>query len=131
MPKATTKQTVETELKLKPSVESKLRRELKSYASVHREVVALKEAENEHRANTLALHNDIGARSFKFEGFNVAFTLDAENKKLDKSRVVKWLVRHGISAVKVEEMYAACTVRKPKAPYVTIRVPGEEDADDE
>lgn len=131
MPRATMKQTVETELKLKPSVEAKLRKELRGYASVHREVVALKETEDEHRSAVLAMHDTIGARSFKFEGFGVTLTPDAESKKLDKTKVTKWLVRHGLSVEQVNKMYDDCTTRKPKKPYATIRVPGEKEESDD
>ena len=130
MPRATTKQTVETELKLKPAVETKLRKELRAYASVHRELVALKEAEAGHRDNVLAMHDDIGAKSFRLDDVAVSLTFDAENKKLDRTKVTKWLVRHGISAAQVDEMYNACTTRTPKKPYATIRLPGEKESDD-
>ncbi len=127
----TTKQTVKTELKLKPSVQRKLLAELNSYASVAAEAKALKAVGDSHRDNVLAMHDEIGEKKFEIGGFKVSLTTDAESRKLDKDKLIKRLVSDGKYSVKAATaLLEDCTTSTPKKAYATIRVPGEKESDD-
>lgn len=127
----TTKQTVKTELKLKPSVQRRLLNELRSYAGVAAEAKALKAAGDGHRATILGMQDEIGEKKFEIDGFKVALTTDAEDRRLDKDKLVKRLIRDGHYSLKsAQALLEDCTTRKPKKPYATIRVPGEQDDED-
>lgn len=130
MPKLSAKvtQTVQTELKLSPKTQRKLMNELRSYAAVHDQAVALKKVGDDHRANILGMEEEIGEKKFKINGFSVAMVTDAEDVRLDKAKVIKRLINDGhYSAKSAQALLDDCTTRKPKKAYATIRVPGEQD----
>lgn len=133
MPKLAAKTTtvVTTELKLKPSVQRKLMNELKGYANVHAEAVALKRVGDEHRKTILEMEEEIGEKKFKIQGFSVALVTDAEDVRLSKEKVIKRLVNDGhYSAKAAIALLEDCTTRKPKKPFATIRVPGDKEEDE-
>lgn len=129
--KVTTETTTKTELKVKPSVLRKLMNELKGYANVHAEAVALKRVGDEHRNTILEMEEELGEKKFKVQGFSVALVTDAEDVRLDKEKLIKRLVNDGhYSAKAAIAMLADCTTRKPKKPFATIRVPGDANDDE-
>lgn len=131
MPKATTTVTTKTELKLKPSVQKRLLNELRAYAEVAAETKMLKAVGDEHRATILGMEDEIGEKKFELQGFKVSLTTDGVSRKLDPAKLIKRLLNDGHYSVKsATALIADCTTEKPKKPYATIRVPGDNEEEE-
>lgn len=131
MAKVTTTVTTQTIVKIQPKVQRKLLVELQSYGELAVENKAIKHAMDGHRAKVLAIGRaEVGEKKFEIEGYKVAMVTDAEDRKLDRVKIIKFLVSDGhYSTESAEDLLDRATTRKPKKAYVKITAPGERDED--
>lgn len=129
MPRLTATVTTKTEVTIAPKVQRKLLTELHGYASVASEMKALKESKEGHSAAVLKLANEgVDGDKFDLDGFKVAVQRGIPDRRLDKDKLIKRLVKDGTYSVKAATaLIADCTTEKPKKNFVKITVPGEKD----
>ena len=127
MTKLTTTHTVKTEVKISAKTQRKLLNELRSYGSLAEEQKALKSSMDEHRNTVLEVAlAEVEAEKFEIEGYKVAVVKGAKDRRLDKIKLIKRLVKDGhYSTISAEAMIEDCTTEKPKKDYCKITVPGE------
>jgi hypothetical protein len=130
--KAKVTTTVTEEVKLSPKLERQILTELQGYAACHAESKALKAGADEHRNNLFALADaNVDADSFQVEGFKIAVVRNAIDRRLDKQKLVKRLVKDKkYTAEAAMALLADCTTDKPKKDHVRVTVPGEESSDE-
>lgn len=133
MSKAKITTTTTTTVKLTPKVERQILTELQGYQACHGEMKALKDGADEHRENILALADEHAADAdgFEVEGFKVAVVRGAKDRRLDKQKLVKRLVKdRKYTAEAAMALLEDCTTEKPKKDHVRVTVPGEESEDE-
>ena len=118
-PKVTT--TTTTEIKLSAALKRKLLTELRTFASLHDQFKALKQAMQKRKdtiqqAFETADEFDALVAGTKLEGFSMKYVA-GERKVLDKGK----LIDLGVS----QEMLDEATVSKKIEPYMKVTAPGE------
>ena len=118
-PKVTT--TTTTEIKLSAALKRKLLTELRTFASLHDQFKALKQAMQKRKdtiqqAFETADEFDALVAGTKLEGFSMKYVA-GERKVLDKGK----LIDLGVS----QEMLDEATVSKKIKPYMKVTAPGE------
>lgn len=128
MPTMTVK-TVETvQVKIKPTVRRKLLGELRAYGELSSQAKVLKHAMEGHRNNILEIGLETGEKKFELDGYKVALVTDAEDRRLDKVKLMKALVASGhYSVSSAQALLDAATTSKLKKAYAKVTVPGEND----
>jgi hypothetical protein len=131
MPRATTVTTTQ-QVTIKPALARKLLTELQGYAAIATEMKALKEGKEGHSAAVLRLSDEgVDGNKYELEGFKVAVVKGAKDRRLDKDKLIKRLVRDGnYSLGAAMALIEDCTTEKPKKDHVRISPPGA-DEDDE
>jgi hypothetical protein len=112
--------TTTTEVKLRPSILTKLRKELLAYQQMVNEKKALEAKMDKAKSVIGAIRDDTGEASLKVDGFTVTLVAGTSSK-LDKKK----LISLGCAAAWIEE----ATVTKPSRAYEKITCPGERDED--
>ena len=130
--KTTTTVTTTQQVQIAPKVARQLRTELHGYASVSAEIKALTGAKTDHSAAVLELAlAGVDGDKFTLDDFKVAVVKGAKDRRLDKEKVVKRLVKDGKYSVKAAmALLEDCTTEKPKKDHVRITVPGENKEND-
>lgn len=116
MPSLTATATTTQEIKLKPSVRSKLLRELRTYQELGCQIKALKHAMDQHKAVIGEIRDETGEQSLSLEGFTI--TLVAPIKK--KFNPSKFVTNGGDLA-----LYNMSFDEVPTRSYEKITVPGD------
>jgi hypothetical protein len=131
MPKVTTTVTTREEVRIAPKLQRKLLVELQSYGELAMERKGITKSMDGHRAKVLAIADaEVGEKKFEIEGYKVAVVNDAEDRRLDRIKLVKLLISDGhYSSTSAEDLLDRATTRKAKKAYVKITAPG--DTDDE
>ncbi len=124
--------TVTREATISPKVQRKLLTELNGYAAVAQEIKALTDAKSGHSEAVLALSLEgVDGDKYGLEGFKVAVVKGAKDRRLDKEKLVKRLVKDGTYSVKAAlALLKDCTTEKPKKDHCRITVPGEKNDDE-
>lgn len=129
MPKVTTTVTTREEVRIAPKIQRKLLVELQSYGTLAAESKAIKGAMDGHRSKVLAIADaEVGEKKFEIEGYKVAVVSDAEDRRLDRIKLVKLLISDGhYSSTSAEDLLDRATTRKAKKAYAKITAPGGDD----
>lgn len=129
MSRQTTTVTTIQEVTITPKIVKKLVTELNGYAVVQRELKALDEAKRGHSDAVLQLAIEgVDGDKFKLEGFGVAVVRGAKDRRFDKEKLIKRLVKDGKYSTKAAmALVEDCTTEKPKKDHVRITCPGEDD----
>lgn len=114
--------TTTEEIKLKPLVAKKLKLKLGNYASLAKEIKALKAAQVVELEAIEAIRADTGAFKFEFEGAKIT-RIEGTHKKLNH----KTLIQLGCAAAWITQ----ATEEHPKRAYTKITLPGEKDYGDD
>jgi hypothetical protein len=132
MTKITTTTVTKNEVRIQPKTQRKLLAELRAYGSIAAEAKSLKVSMDGHRARVLEIGNEeVGEAKFEIEGYKVALVNDAEDRRLDKQKLIKFLVSDGHYSVKsAETLLERATTCKSKKAYAKITAPGEEREDE-
>ena len=109
------------QIKLAPSLRTKLLRELRAYAAVKEQIAALEHAKDKHKAVIGRLRDDTGEQSIKLDGFTVTLVAPVRSV-LNKQK----LIALGCAAEWIEES----TELKPGKAYDKITLPNEKDEED-
>lgn len=128
MPTVTTTVTTTTAVKIAPKVQRKLLTELQGYASLQTEQKVLKAGMDEHRNNVLEIClAEVDAEKFELEGYKIAVVKGARDRRLDRERLIKRLVKDGHYSVKsAQALIEDCTTEKPKKDYCKLTIPGDD-----
>jgi hypothetical protein len=120
--------TTTQEASISPKVQRKLLTELRGYGAIATEMKGLKDAKEGHSAAVLALSLEgVDGDKYELEGYKVAVVKGAKDRRFDKDKLVKRLVKDGKYTLKAAmALVEDCTTDKPKKDHVRITVPGEE-----
>lgn len=124
---ATATVTTTQEVQIKPALQRKLLTELRGYGSIAAEMKALDAAKRSHSDAVLHLALEgVDGDKFNIEGYKVAVVKGAKDKRLDKERLLKRLVKDGKYSLKAAQaMIEDCTTLKSKRDHCRITLPGE------
>lgn len=111
----TAKTTTTETVKLRPSIERKLRTELRAYADLKAQKDAIELAMKAHGKNVTKIREDAGVSKLEFEGF-VVTKVPSTYTKLDEKEFVA--LGGELSVLR------QATKTLPKKPYDRITVPG-------
>lgn len=110
--------TTSKEIKLKPSIRTRLMKELRVYAELKGQLDALKLAMDKHKGVIGQLRDETGEQSIKIEGFTVSLVAPMRSVLNHKK-----LISLGCAATWIEE----ATETKPSKSYEKISCPGSDD----
>lgn len=127
MPKITTKQTVTTEVTLKPRVQAEILTHCKTYQTELARRKAADTMMDVQREAVLQLGLEhVEGNKFEVDGFKIALVTDAETSKLDKDRLKKLLMaKTKLSLADLDALFERSTKKTPTKPYSKITPPGE------
>jgi len=117
---ATITATTTQQIVLKPSLKTKLMKELRLYAELRSQREAIDAAMDKHKASIEVIRDEAGEQSLKVEGYTISLVAPVR-AILDKMR----LIANGVTLAQIEDS----TVHKPSKPYCKISLPGEKERD--
>lgn len=129
MPKVTAKQTVTTEVTIKPTVKAKILAWCRAYqgdAAWKKSSSARMDEAREAVLNIGLEH--INESKFEVDGYKIALVTDAETSKLDQIKLMKLIMsKTDFSLEVIQDWFDRCTKRTPTKPYSKITCPDDKE----
>lgn len=118
MPTLEATTTTQTQVKIKPTVLQKLRRELKLFAELRLQLKTLEHAMDKHKGIIAEIREESGEQSIMLDGFTI--TLVAPVRKVFDAK--RYVTLGGDLAI-----YNAANVETPSKPYTKVTTPKDDD----